>query len=94
MNRVYSEQALKEFEEKKISFTYRLEFEQKLKELSEEIQEIIIANFWTKEKILCESVCPEPQNKLDTTTTKKGSLTTYTTKNHDTHVQKKWWRLV
>ena len=48
MNRLYVDQAWRCFEERRISFTYRSEFEKRIKNLLEELQAIIFSKVWNK----------------------------------------------
>jgi hypothetical protein len=50
MNQVYINQAWRCFEERRISFTYRSEFEKRIKDLTEELQAIIFSKVWNKGK--------------------------------------------
>lgn len=50
MNRLYINQAVRSFEERRISFTYRSEFERRINELPEELQAIIFSKVWNKGK--------------------------------------------
>jgi hypothetical protein len=50
MNQVYINQAWRCFEERRISFTYRSEFEKRIKDLPEELQAIILSKVWNKGK--------------------------------------------
>jgi hypothetical protein len=50
MNQVYINQMWRCFEERRISFTYRSEFEKRIKDLPEELQAIIFSKVWNKGK--------------------------------------------